>query len=293
MLGGRGLTTSAVLRRNKRFGTLKMDSKDDATLHNITKHCMWQVTNALAPGILHQTSLVAKVTTFCGELAGAANPKLKKKQGADTPLVHSLDVSKFVEGAITPSDFCKLLEEALLREEDGKLDNAALQGICFKYYSSEKKGEITFPKWFTSTCTFRLWMVFCVLVEDDFLTISMDSFKDVLKRLLELSGINWTDEPQRFNEKFDFPMFLETITECFEKFKLDTSLTCEVIEDLHDEYVCGVLKKGYLVKKGHVRKNYKRRWFVLQRTIMSYYESRKNMEKKVNVPVELRGRCKY
>ena len=171
----------------------------------------------------------------------------------------------------------------MLREEDGKLDNAAVQSICYKYYSGEKKGEITFPKWFSSTCTYRLWMVFCVLVEDNSLDVSKDVFTDVLKRLLELSGFNWTDEPENLksNDIFDFPLFLETITQCFEKFKLESSLTCEVIEDLHDEYVCGVQKKGYLVKKGHVRKNFKKRWFVLQRTTMSYYDSRENMEKKV------------
>lgn len=254
-------------------------------LHNITKHCMRHVTNALAPGILNQTYLVAKVTTFCGELAAAANPKGKSKRNssAETPFVQSVDISRFVEGAIAPLDFCNLLEQAMLRDEDGKIDNAAVQGICYKYYNNEKKGDITYPKWFSPTCTYRLWMVFCVLVEDDFLTITKESIVDVLKRLLELSGYNWTDEPEDVlgeNERFDFPQFLDTITLCFEKFKLESSLTCEVIEDLHDEYVCGVQKKGYLVKKGHVRKNYKKRWFVLQRTNMSYYESRKNMDKK-------------
>jgi len=48
-----------------------------------------------------------------------------------------------------------------------------------------------------------------------------------------------------------------------------------------DEIVHGVLKKGFLTKKGHKRRNYKKRWFVLQRTIIRYYENRENMVLKV------------
>ena len=126
MSSGRGLTNGAIVRRNKRTGTQKMESEAKPTLDNLTKHCLRQVINALAPGILNQTSLVAKVTTFCGELAEAASPKLKRKLGADAPLVQSLDISRFVEGAITPSDFCNLLEQAMLREEAGRIDNATV-----------------------------------------------------------------------------------------------------------------------------------------------------------------------
>ena len=49
-----------------------------------------------------------------------------------------------------------------------------------------------------------------------------------------------------------------------------------------DEIVHGVLKKGYLRKKGHKRKNWKRRWFVLQRNIMKYFETRESMTLKVS-----------
>ena len=44
----------------------------------------------------------------------------------------------------------------------------------------------------------------------------------------------------------------------------------------------GVLKKGYLTKKGHKRRNWKKRWFVLQRTIMRYFESREKDVLKVS-----------
>ena len=62
---------------------------------------------------------------------------------------------------------------------------------------------------------------------------------------------------------------------------LHQSRTGEMILDFLDELVNGVLKKGYLVKEGHVRHNWKKRYFILQENIMSYYVSRENMKLKV------------
>jgi hypothetical protein len=55
----------------------------------------------------------------------------------------------------------------------------------------------------------------------------------------------------------------------------------QVIQDMRDEIVDGVIKKGYLTKKGHKRRNWRRRWFILQRTIMRYFESREKLILKV------------
>eukprot|EP00736_Rhodelphis_marinus_P014331 Rmarinus@m.21096 len=38
-------------------------------------------------------------------------------------------------------------------------------------------------------------------------------------------------------------------------------------------------KQGWLVKEGHLRKNWKRRWFILQGDTLTYYESQENMKK--------------
>ena len=51
-------------------------------------------------------------------------------------------------------------------------------------------------------------------------------------------------------------------------------LSLKVIQDLRDEIVDAVLKKSYLTKKGHVLKSWRRRWFVLQKTVMRYFESK-------------------
>ena len=78
-----------------------------------------------------------------------------------------------------------------------------------------------------------------------------------------------------------FPEFLEEITNAFEFLKLEMSLTCEMILDLLDEIVMGVLKKGYLIKRGGNRKNWKKRWFILKENTLFYYESREDLTQKV------------
>jgi len=78
-----------------------------------------------------------------------------------------------------------------------------------------------------------------------------------------------------------FPEFIKKIIDAFEYLKLEMSLTCEMILDLLDEIVKGVLKKGYLTKRGGNRKNWKKRWFILKENTMFYYESRENLTQKV------------
>ena len=50
---------------------------------------------------------------------------------------------------------------------------------------------------------------------------------------------------------------------------------------MKDEIIDGILKKGYLTKRGHKRKNWKRRWFILEKTVVKYFENKENKVQKV------------
>ena len=63
--------------------------------------------------------------------------------------------------------------------------------------------------------------------------------------------------------------------------KLILVILWQVIHDLKDEIVDAVLKKSYITKKGHKLRTWKRRWFVLKKTIMRYYESKEKLVLKV------------
>lgn len=50
---------------------------------------------------------------------------------------------------------------------------------------------------------------------------------------------------------------------------------------MKDEIVNGILKKGYLTKKGHRRKNWRKRWFILEKTTLKYFKCKENQVLKV------------
>ena len=105
---------------------------------------------------------------------------------------------------------------------------------------------------------------------------------EVLERVFKLSGYTWSKAFElNQSQDVDFPVFVECLTRCFSTIDLHPSVVTEIIEDLKDEIVFGVLRKGYLIKKGHRVTNFKRRWFVLQRNVLKYYKSRDDLVEKV------------
>ena len=114
-------------------------------------------------------------------------------------------------------------------------------------------------------------------------TIDCDIMTDVSMRVLKLGGYTWNESFEcKERTSIDFPTFLEILAESFSDLKLDLCLVGEIVTDLRDEIVFGVLRKGYLIKKGHRVQNLKRRWFVLTRNELIYYKSRDDLREKVH-----------
>ena len=98
------------------------------------------------------------------------------------------------------------------------------------------------------------------------------------------AGFTWNESFQQGNHtNLDFVKFLSTLVDCFSSICVDSSVISEIIVDMKDEVVNGVLRKGYLFKKGHQVKNWKRRFFILTRNSLTYYESREKMIMKVSI----------
>lgn len=254
---------------------------------NLTRHCVFHAVSALAPHGIHAilpASGSHKVKMFCRDLSELLKSKSTKKSGLDDILIPPLEVHRFYEGAISVEDFTMLIEKRVLEMSGADLDVESLLRLCWQYYATERKGDITYPKWLSPECTYRLWTIFnCVLDRKLTLQLPQLTVNEVLKRLIELCGYTW-NEKYGYNkqEALEFPDYLDTITSYFDELKLETSLTCEVIVDMVDEIVHGVLRKGYLTKKGHKVKSWKRRWFVLRKTILQYFQSREKLQLKVS-----------
>ena len=107
-------------------------------------------------------------------------------------------------------------------------------------------------------------------------------------KMVNISEYSWSarlEYKAEGSEFVNFPEFVTVITEYFGNLSLDTDFTCELIGELYDLMVLGILKKGFLVKKGHVVENWRKRYFVLQLTRLKYYKDRDLTEFKVCVCV--------
>ncbi|XP_064394546.1 uncharacterized protein LOC135341815 [Halichondria panicea] len=267
--------------------TVIITDTGELQLTSITRHCLLHTIEVIRPhinlSIVLPQSGSHKIDSFCGELQEAILTKHPKKRSTQSlpedPLVPSIEIHRLCEGAIGSLDFTLIIEKNFLATSKGNINLDAFHRCCWKYYEMERKSEISYPKWFSRECTYRLWLIYnCVLEPDLNTTLSMKTTNEVLKRIVEYCGYTWNPTyAYATATQMSFPEYLAAITTYFEQFKLEMSLTCEVIGDMVDEIVNGVLKTGRLTKKGHMRKNWKNRWFVLQRTVLRYYMSRDNM----------------
>ena len=256
-------------------------------LPGITRHCLLHVVHVLNPSDIQRTlskSGLHKIKRFCKELSQSTQLRRKDFSVPDPHLLQTIDIHKFEEGAITVGNFTQMIEQQLLKETNGDIDLDALHRLCWRYYEADKKSTI-FPKWLSQECTYRLWLIFNAVHDYDLVTsISQSTVNEVVKRLTEVCGYTWNKAYQYTKQKeVEFPEYTEAITDYFDQLHLETSLICEVIPRLVDEVVNGVIKKGHLKKKGHkrIQRNWLKRWFVLQRTILFYYETRDAVKLKV------------
>ena len=213
-------------------------------LTNTSKHCILHTVQVLLPQqglhtVLPRSGL-HKIDSFCSQLSevisaagGGAKGKRKNVQSVipEDPLVNTLEMNQFYEGALSVNDFSLLIEKRLIEESNnGDFDADALHRVCWNVYHLEKRAEISFPRWFSDECMYRLWLIFNTVLEPKpNILMTMKSVNEILKRLVELCGYTWNPNYE-YTEKemLEYPQYLEAITRYFEKFALDTSLTCEV-----------------------------------------------------------------
>lgn len=213
-------------------------------LTNTSKHCILHTVQVLLPEQGMHTVLPRsgshKIDKFCTQLSevisgGAEGLKKKRKNTQsmipEEPLVNTLEVNQFFEGVLSVNDFSLLIEKRLIEESNnGDFDIDALHRVCWNAYHQEKWSEISFPRWFSNECMYRLWLIFNTVLDPKPDTMMvMKSVNEILKRLVELCGYTWNPNYE-YTEKemLEYPQYLEAITKYFEKFGLDTSLTCEV-----------------------------------------------------------------
>ncbi|TDH17030.1 hypothetical protein EPR50_G00004330 [Perca flavescens] len=139
---------------------------------------------------------------------------------------------------------------------------------------------------------FKVWCIFNFLSEDKYpLVIVTEEIEYFLRKLMEAMGSGLNEE------KFaDYKLQLNTKNNCLSAWELielvgmgyfSKGMNCQTLSmgimEVFQELILDVLKQGYMMKKGHKRKNWTERWFVLRPTSLSYYVCEDLVEKKGNI----------
>ena len=104
------------------------------------------------------------------------------------------------------------------------------------------------------------------------LTSQVNAF---LMKMVSISQYTWNSRLEykaEGSKLVNFPEFVTMVTRYFCHLHLTIDFTCELVFELYQLIIEGILKKGFLEKKGHRRKNWNRRYFVLKMAALSYYD---------------------
>ncbi|CAK6954792.1 switch-associated protein 70 [Scomber scombrus] len=142
---------------------------------------------------------------------------------------------------------------------------------------------------------FKVWCIFNFLSEEKYpLVIIIEEIEYFLQKLMEAMGIGWSEE------KFvDYKLHLYRKKNCLTAWELielvglsyfskgiNRQTLSMGINEVFQELILDVLKQGYMMKKGHMRKNWNERWFVLKPNSLSYYVCEDLVELKGVIPLD-------
>ncbi|KAJ8271501.1 hypothetical protein COCON_G00103600 [Conger conger] len=201
------------------------------------------------------------------------------------------------EGPVSTQGYMPYLSRFILDKVHENFDRFELNKMCWTL--CVRKNLNMNHLLITDEDAFNIWCVFNFLSEEKYpLVIVIEEVEYFLRRLTEAMGGSWEEErfqsyrtQQSSRQKgLSAWEFIELVglghfSRGMHRQTLSMGI-CEVFR----EHVLDVLKQGYMMKKGHKRKNWTERWFVLQLSSVSYYVGEDLSEKKGNILLD-RSSC--
>lgn len=199
-------------------------------------------------------------------------------------------------GPVSSHGYMPYLNKYILAKViDGTFNKEIFDELCWTM-SSKKNCKPSVQQGLCSQrdC-FKLFCLFNLLSEDRYpLVIIQPELEYLLKKISSAMSLEWDgtllEELLSQNDDFQDGVsvweFLEHLSagqllhvESKEAFSL-------AVDEVFMEMYHSIIKKGYLVKKGHVRRNWQERWFVLKPGSLMYYVAEDLKEKKGEILLE-------
>ncbi|XP_010882545.1 switch-associated protein 70b [Esox lucius] len=200
------------------------------------------------------------------------------------------------EGPVSTQGYMPYLNKFILDKVQDNFDRQDFNRMCWTLCARKNLNRTNIL--ISDEDAFKIWCIFNFLSEDTYpLTIVAEEIEYFLRKLTEAMGGSWVEE--RFE---DLKTELSAKQQCLSGWELITlvgtgtfskgmdrqTISMGITEVFH-ELILDVLKQGYMMKKGHKRKNWTERWFVLKPNSISYYVSEDLAEKKGDIMLD--GNC--
>ncbi|XP_077373287.1 switch-associated protein 70b [Festucalex cinctus] len=196
------------------------------------------------------------------------------------------------EGPVSNQGYMPYLNKFILDKATDNFDRQDFDRMCWTLCSRKNLDQNQLL--ISNEDAFKIWCIFNFLSEDSYppviVTEEMEYF---LRKLTEAMGGSWVEE--RF-EDYKLQMLSQQQQQSISVWQLialvgsghfskgmDRQTLSMGIHELHQELIMDVLKQGYMMKKGHKRKNWTERWFTLKPNSISYYVSEDQTEKKGDI----------
>ncbi|XP_072242494.1 switch-associated protein 70b [Leuresthes tenuis] len=200
------------------------------------------------------------------------------------------------EGPVSNQGYMPYLNKFILDKVTGNFDRQDFDKMCWTLCSRKNLDQNQL--FISNDDAFKIWCIFNFLSEDRYpLIMVTEEIEYFLRKLTEAMGGSWVEE--RFE---DYKMQLNSKQQRLNAWELiilvgsghfskgmDRQTLSMGINEVYQELILDMLKQGYMMKKGHKRKNWTERWFMLKPNTISYYVGEDLAEKKGDILLD--GSC--
>ena len=176
------------------------------------------------------------------------------------------------KGALTFDEFLRYAQSYLVKVRD-RPDFKLIEQSCWRKFYHDNYLRVSM-QWTrlgpSEEVTFKLWRIFNALSVDN--TISPHEGLCLQERLLKFLHCTIADGDKlaTLTRRYTFWHFLGKLVVAFPN-RVDTGKVQAAVDELEDEILSDIAKQGTLTKKGHMRHNWKERWFSLTPGMLKYY----------------------
>ncbi|XP_028256242.1 differentially expressed in FDCP 6 homolog isoform X1 [Parambassis ranga] len=202
------------------------------------------------------------------------------------------------DGPVSNHGYMPYLNKYILdKVKEGMFDKEKFDDLCWMMTMKKNyKQQVPQGALLSERDSFKLFCLFNLLSEDRYpLVMIPEEVEYLLKKISTAMSQEWDGKPLEDLLSEDTAvredgMSVWTFLECIGSGRLLRVTSAEAfslaLNETFLEMYHNVLKSGYMWKKGHIRRNWTERWFVLKPSSMSYYVSEDLKDKRGEIQLD-------